>query len=285
MLLIREYTNYEAYRTTNTDGERFDFYLKEKGLDLELNNELIFNGMAYLEVSGIKKENEKNFIKKRFRSKAKRAKLSKIFKPEQPFFICIIEFSKPMSFMEDIRSGSFVIEINITIKKDENLDLFITPEVIVDNYLGYLRMVNENKTAALLEKISDPNYLSYFISQSKNIAPDGYGITSVDFLGKRDSIYFDRLASDIPLHLSQVDDDAVCDDLDEINVDGILNYASARSSESIGVKDDSGTNYTIDLNDGLEEYVRQYFKRRVNVKGYGKDKRIIKFMSISPLDE
>lgn len=100
LLLIREYTDYETFKTTDASGERVDFYLRPKSKDL--NDTLIFNDSAYLEVSGIREENKDNSINKRLKQKTNRAKKSTLFNENEPVFICIVEFGKPSSVMEDV---------------------------------------------------------------------------------------------------------------------------------------------------------------------------------------
>lgn len=100
LLLIREYTDYTAYKTSDASGERIDYYLKKKGYDQD--ETLIFNNSAYLEVSGIREENEKNTINNRLKQKTNRAKNSTISFNDDPVFVCIVEFCKPSSVMEDV---------------------------------------------------------------------------------------------------------------------------------------------------------------------------------------
>lgn len=89
LLLIRDYTDYEAYQTTNADDERFDYYLRRKNSNTDDN--LIFNDAAYLEVSGIREENKDNTIERRLKQKTVRAKSSAIFNTGEPVYICIVE--------------------------------------------------------------------------------------------------------------------------------------------------------------------------------------------------
>jgi hypothetical protein len=100
LLLIREYTDYTAYKTSDASGERIDYYLKKKECDQD--ETLIFNNSAYLEVSGIREEKEKNTISNRLKQKTNRLKDSTISFNDDPVFVCIVEFRKPSSTMEDV---------------------------------------------------------------------------------------------------------------------------------------------------------------------------------------
>ena len=71
-------------------GTTIDYYLADKN---KVDDHLIFNKSARLEVSGILKENENNTVEKRIKAKINR------LKPQQDFsdYIAVIEFSKPWS--------------------------------------------------------------------------------------------------------------------------------------------------------------------------------------------
>jgi hypothetical protein len=90
LLLVQELTNFKVIRQA-VRGTTIDYYL---GLT-NANNDLLFNNVARLEVSGILKENKSNTVDGRLREKAKR------LKPGLPAIIAVVEFSKPWSKMVD----------------------------------------------------------------------------------------------------------------------------------------------------------------------------------------
>ena len=90
LLLIRELTEYTAIEQA-IRGSCIDYYLVPKNQD----ENLIFNGCARLEVSGILKENQKNTVEARIRDKLDRLKLSNGFLT----YVIVVEFSKPKSVM------------------------------------------------------------------------------------------------------------------------------------------------------------------------------------------
>lgn len=97
LLLIREYTTYTAYKTTDTNAERVDYYLKPQ--DEDDDDMLIFNNAAYLEVSGIRKATQKNSLVKRCAEKVERLKRSEILDDDDLVYVCIVEFGHPSSIM------------------------------------------------------------------------------------------------------------------------------------------------------------------------------------------
>lgn len=101
LLFIDRFTEYTAYQQSAT-GDTIDYLLAPKGMLPQLLQEdtLIFNSpgklpVAYLEVSGIRCENEYNTIASRISGKKRR-----LSTPEDlPTFIAIVEFGRPSAKM------------------------------------------------------------------------------------------------------------------------------------------------------------------------------------------
>lgn len=97
LLLIREFTNYTAHRTTDTNAERVDYYLKLQ--DEVEEDTLIFNNTSYLEVSGIQKASKTNTVAKRCAEKTSRLSSSRILKEDDLVYVCVVEFGEPSSVL------------------------------------------------------------------------------------------------------------------------------------------------------------------------------------------
>lgn len=179
--------------------------------------------------------------------------------------------------------GSFSIEVSISFKKGENGDIFANPEKIVDEYIDCFDLLESGDFDSLSKRMGDSNHLSYFMSQSKIIAPDGNGVTSIDFIGRRKSASLSKIPKDIPLYIS-MDESEDNKNIVQMELQGILNYASKRSGNTIGIKHTDNKNYTISIDEGLSEYVRDYFDREVRIRGYGYDTQITRLDSIEELD-
>lgn len=97
LLLIRELTEFTAIEQSNV-GTTIDYYLINKE-QTPPDDTLIFNGaVAYLEVSGIRQENEGNTVEGRIKDKKRRLNT-----PEDlPTIISVIEFSKPWAKMAQV---------------------------------------------------------------------------------------------------------------------------------------------------------------------------------------
>jgi len=92
-LLIRELTDYVTIEQA-AKGKGIDYFLVPKNQNME--DDLIFNHTAGLEVSGILKESPDNTVDARINGKIKRLKR---LKPGLPVVIVVVEFSKPWSKM------------------------------------------------------------------------------------------------------------------------------------------------------------------------------------------
>lgn len=182
------------------------------------------------------------------------------------------------------KAGSFSIEVSVSIKRSDNYNLLITPSMIVDEYISCFNLLEQKNIDGIVERIKDDNHLLYFMSQAKEIAPDGDNITSVDFIGKRKSVSLSRTPSEIPLYA--VTKDMPKDDKERkvITITGELDKASARKGNVIEITNDDGDHCTIAITDGIEEYVRSYFKRNVIVSGLGYDGHIDVLYSIKEIE-
>lgn len=93
LLLVREMTPFTAVEQSAV-GTTIDYYLTRQ----DRSDDLIFNNVARLEVSGILTENEDNTIDKRVAEKRRR------LRPEADLldFIVIVEFGRPWSKLVDV---------------------------------------------------------------------------------------------------------------------------------------------------------------------------------------
>ncbi len=97
LLIMPVFTGYAAVEPSAT-GDGVDYYLTRPGDD----DELIFNGAARLEVSGIQRENESNTVADRVSRKRRRLRRLRKSSPanptkDPPTFICVVEFGLPQS--------------------------------------------------------------------------------------------------------------------------------------------------------------------------------------------
>lgn len=162
-------------------------------------------------------------------------------------------------------SGSFSITLRIAYNKQR--DMIINPKIVVDEIMDCFDFVQNRKEEELFLKIKDEKYYSNFISNSKIIAPDGESITNIDFISKRKEVNFSRTSSDISLHRSL--DKESEKNLEYKEISGTLDLASSKRNrdEFAEITNDNGETYKIKINEGLEDFVKNFYKSKVSVKG------------------
>lgn len=183
-------------------------------------------------------------------------------------------------------SGSFAIKVSISIKHDDNGqgDLVSNPTEIINEFLGCITLVQNNDDDALFERIQESNYLDHFLSHIKKIAPDGNKITAVDFIINDNVLSLSRLSKTIPLKAHTIMENDIEEEIENIEITGVLDYASSRKTDTIGITDVDNKRYNIKIEDGIEDYVRSYYMREVKVEGVY-DQKWIYPININPVDD
>lgn len=185
-----------------------------------------------------------------------------------------IPFSSKKEFLvpsfHSPKSGSFSMKISLTIKHEDSgqTDLVSCPTNVINEFIDCVRLAQENNDTELFERIEQESYLDHFLTQLKKIAPDGDRITSVDFILNDGMVSLKRLSKTIPIGRAIVPDEIGEIVLEDINITGILDYASSRSGgDTIGITDNDNKRYDIKIKEGIEDYVRSYYKKHVCVEG------------------
>jgi len=204
-------------------------------------------------------------------------------------------FGKPYTSKSDILvpalhtpvgCGSFSIAIRIAYNKQKQQDIFVNPTIIVDEILDCFSLVQTEKDDELFSRIKDESYFNHFVSNSKKIAPDGENITGVDFISKRREVNFSRISDSIPLIRQNLDENLDSNELEQVTISGILDFASSKpgKDEFAEVTDENGKAYKIRINEGLDEYVRSFYKSKVIIEGNFDGKSVIYMSSMKEVE-
>ena len=129
--------------------------------------------------------------------------------------------------------------------------------------------VQNEKEDELSLKIKDVSYYNHFLSNSKIIAPDGENVTGVDFITKRREVNFSRISDSISLINKSLDKDLSSDVIEPITIVGVLDFASSKpgKDEFAEVTDEKNKTFKIKINEGLDDYVRSFYKTKVVIEG------------------
>jgi hypothetical protein len=162
------------------------------------------------------------------------------------------------------RGGSFAITVKLGVAKGEQYPLFITAAQVIDEIMAGVELINNADEKGLRERIQQDSYYRNFIALTRDLAPDGEKITFVGFTSSRNTVSLTRQRSQIEL-LPEVEKSDI--ERTPIRVEGILDYATARKKELFGLTTEDGKEYTVVVQEGLDDLVRAYFKQWVVVAG------------------
>jgi hypothetical protein len=157
------------------------------------------------------------------------------------------------------RAGSYAITVRLAHKENQQTQLLIKPEEVI----------NENNEENLKEHIHDIAYYNHFLSMASKLAPDGYEITGIGLTGKKSKTGLTRKNSDIKLFSTEIVIEKNSDIKEIKNIVGILDLASAKPNkpEYLELTAENKDIYRLRASEGLDDYVRTFYKQQVIVSG------------------
>ena len=182
------------------------------------------------------------------------------------------------------RPGSFAITIKLAVVKGEQipLPLIITADQVIDEVMAGIELINKGDEKGLRERIQQDNYYRNFVALTRDMAPDGDKIKLVGFTSLRGERSLTRQRSKIEISPEVVKGKA---EPTPIRIVGILDYATARKrKDAIGLTAEDGQEYTITVQEGLDDLVRAYFNQKVVVTGL-RDQKHLYLTDVQSVDE
>lgn len=167
--------------------------------------------------------------------------------------------------------GSFVMSIELAQPEYEQFQqtFLFTLDEIVDDVLTNVDLVFRGERETLRERIPDEGYFRNFIAGAKQIAPDGKVISYVGLSDMKMDVPGTLVQSQIPLvaPTEQLSREIEAKG-SSISVKGILDMANGRGTSLIGLMTATGETYDVEVLEGLEDFVKTYFKQIVAVSGF-----------------
>ncbi len=165
------------------------------------------------------------------------------------------------------RAGSFSITIELIQQNDSQHSLLTTGERVIDDVVSGVQYVQDQQLGPLRERISDESYFVNFVAQSHLLAPDGEKVTMVGLSTPSRQVAFTQTKNSfVPPTLSgQVESIEVTTAPFNNTVRGVLDAATA-SRGSIKLITDRGRKMTLRVHEGMDDAVRTYFNRPVEVR-------------------
>ena len=172
------------------------------------------------------------------------------------------------TFLSIPRESSFAITIKLSRPHRTQFPLFdkTTAAEVIHNTLNCFDHLNNNETEQLSALIGDDTYCRHFLSMAKTVAPDGDKVKLVGFTSNQKRVRFKRTNAEvakIPLPTPST----TCPNYDNkpYTVEGRLDYVHGEE-DTIGLAT-GGKLIRINMQEGLEDFVKQFFGQFVRVTG------------------
>ncbi len=180
------------------------------------------------------------------------------------------------------RIGSFAITIKLV--HSEQLPLVPNAAQVIDEIMDGIELINDANEHRLEELIHDDPYYRNFVSLTRDMAPDGDRINLVGFTSNRKTVAFTRKRQEIKFKATvQQAEEITRENRKPIRIEGILDFASGRKNERLGLTADDGKQYDIQVEAGMDDLVTSYWRQKVAVVG-SYDGDYIYPEDIEPLD-
>ncbi|MDP9313659.1 MAG: hypothetical protein M3R24_22730 [Chloroflexota bacterium] len=170
-------------------------------------------------------------------------------------------------------AGSFIVNISLASVEAQQLSFLVTASEVINEILTGIELLNDGQADLLRQLIPAQEYYQNFITLARELAPDGDQISTVDFSSGERKINLARQREDIDLvpHPQLVEPDT---DRIPVKVEGVLDFASGRKADIIGLTTEDGRTFDILMKEGFDDLVRTYWKKVVVVSGWLEGKQI-----------
>ncbi len=164
------------------------------------------------------------------------------------------------------KAASFSVSIKLASPEDKEPLLFPQAAEVIHAVVEGTELVNAGDEAALRKLIPEPLYYRAFVLTARDMAPDGERISAVRFIAESRTASLTNLPSElVPAPALEAPEEGPR--REPIAVEGILDYASSRKGQVIGLTTEDGRTYNIAVEEGIDDVVRSYYGRRVAVTG------------------
>jgi len=160
---------------------------------------------------------------------------------------------------------SFAIAFKLIRTEDHRqMPLFFDAAQVIDEFLTGIEHISKSNEDKLKERIPEQAYYRHFVSMARDVAPDGEKVSLVGFASTKQSVTLTRQRRDIVLPPPESDEKDVKHT--PIKVKGLLDYATSRQKDIIGLTTDD-SEYNVLVEEGLDDLVRSYFGQYVVIIG------------------
>jgi len=169
------------------------------------------------------------------------------------------------------RAGSFAVTVELAPRSDQPQSLFVSGEDVIDQVVDGVRAVQNQELGELRSRIADERYYVNFVSLAQQLAPDGEKVTMVGLTSSKGAVSFTKPKTTIEVPTVREVVGPVADQNDlSTTVRGVLDEASARGSEKVGLTTTDGRTFDLSVREGMDDIVRNHFNRQVEVRVRGR---------------
>lgn len=188
--------------------------------------------------------------------------------------------------LEAPRAGSFIITLRLETQDQQQLPLFFDASQVIDEVIAGIEFVNNGNEQALRDLTQSDAYYNHFLSMTQDMAPDGKKISFVAFTSPNRSATLSKTQKEI-LITTKSEPSTTERELVPLSIEGLLNFASSKTEQEVmGLTTRENIEYTIVVKEGMDEYVRAYYKQFITVNGLADERtRTIYLSSIEVADE
>jgi Zn-finger nucleic acid-binding protein len=164
------------------------------------------------------------------------------------------------------RESSFAVTLKLFHGKDQQLSLFFSPDELIDEVMTGIELLNDANEQELQKLIPENKYYRSFVVSARDMAPDGDRINLVGLTSRSKVVSLIRTRDEfvtVPV-LEEGSGDA---ERRPVSLEGILDYATSRQQDAVGLTTDDGVQYNILVQEGLDDLVISYWKQWVRVDG------------------
>ena len=167
-------------------------------------------------------------------------------------------------------AGSFGMRVRLTQKLAEPISLIApTPQEILDEVVNNIQIVSTGNEEDLRKKIEDEEYCAHFVSQAKEMLPDGKTVKNVGFIGSKKSFTTSKTKKELSAEIEKSDDASLHSKkkTPEIHTyKGWLRLSDGFKNRFVLSTEGDEKPIQIHVRDALEELAKKYFGDLVEIK-------------------
>ena len=191
------------------------------------------------------------------------------------------------------RVGSFAVTIELAQRKGMAQSYFATGDEVIDQVIAGVGLVQEQRFEELPVRINDDEYFLNFVTLAQRLAPDGKRVKMVALTSPRAEVSFTAPKATIPIPAENdgLGHDLVMESDHELGRNtrtyrGVLDQANDRKgANTVGLMvDDKSKPIRLRVRVGMDDVVRSYFGRRVEVVAEG-SRNSLTLQGIQEIDE